>query len=145
MKKFIMVLFIVFLTASTALAGWQEDFESDYTANGLDVAVTNALAKGIAPEAIIETAMAMGVDGKALASAMCDGGVPVQALENSLSALGIPIQAVVKACGGGQGNISATGAFPGAAYSTAAKETTTSVPPQNIHPPIPASGNNFGQ
>lgn len=142
MKKIILALFIVILTTSTALADWQEDFVSDYTADGLGIAVTNALAKGIAPKAIIETAMAIeGVDGKALASAMCDGGVPVQALEDSLSILGIPVQAVAIACGGGQGNISATDAFPGAAYSTAAKETTTSLSPAIL----PASGNNFGQ
>ena len=149
MKKIIFALFAVLFTTSIALADWQEDFVSDYAEYGLGIAVTNALAAGNTPKAINETAMAMAiedVDGKALASAMCDSGVPIQALEDSLSVLGIPIQAVVKACGGGQGSISATGAFPGATYSTAAKATTANGPPPGVPPTIlPASGHNFGR
>ncbi len=150
MKKFILALFIVFLTTSTALAGWQKDFASNYTANGLNTAVTNALARGISPAAITEVAMAIdGMNGAILATAMCDGGVSVQALQDFLSVLGISQQTAIKSCGG-QGNISATGAFPGAAYSSAGKEIIFSDDRAGGvigggTPGSPASGNNFNR
>lgn len=148
MKKLIFALLAVLLTSSIALADWKDPFLSDYTNKGLNTAVTNALALGISPKAIIETAMAIeGVDGAVLATAMCDCGVPVLALQDSLSELGISQQVAINSCGG-QGNISATGAFPGAAYSSAGKEIIFSdnnarVGGGPLDPP--ASGHNFNR
>ncbi len=153
MKKIMMVLLALVLTSSIALADWQETFVTDYNESGLNAAVTNALAQGYTPEQIIAVAMAIeGVNGTVLASAMCDGGVPVQAMQNSLDLLGINQQTVMKSCGGGQGNISASGAFAGSGYSSAAKGTSqgagnlgsTGLPPVVAPPtPPPASGSNF--
>ena len=125
MKKIIFVLLAVFLTSSIALADWQETFKDDNLAGGLNVAVKNALAKGISPAAIIEMAMTIDdMSGAVLATAMCNSGVSVQALQGSLNILGINQQTAMKSCGGGQGNISAGGAFAGAEYSSAAKGTS---------------------
>ena len=148
MKKTVLVLLAILLTSSIALADWKDSFLTDYTTSGLNAAVTNALAHGIAPEAIIVTAMAIeGMNGVVLATAMCDGAVSIQALQDSLNVLGISQQVAITSCGG-QGNISATGAFPGATYSSANKEIIFSDKSGVIggRKPVPsASGNNFSR
>lgn len=148
MKKIISGLLVVLLAASIALADLKDSFLGDYTASGLNVAVSNRLSEGISPEEIIATAMSIkGVDGEQLATALCDGGVPVQDILSSLNVLAISQQVAINSCSG-QGNISARGSFPGAAYSSPGKQVIFSDNAGRIgggDPIPPASGNNFSR
>ena len=122
MKKIFFSLLAILITFSTASANWKETFLKDYSENGLNPAVMNALSQGIAPETIIETAMTIeGVNGAMVATAICDGGVPVNDLLNSLDLLGINRQTAIQSCGA-YGNVSASTAFPGSNYSSPGKE-----------------------
>ena len=146
-----LLILIFFLTVSTALANWQETFLTDYTDKGLNIAVINALAEGIAPKDIIIRAMAIeNMDGKELTAAVCDAGVAVQEMQESLPVLGINQETAIAICE----EISAANRFPGSQYSSASKRTNydgtetavippTPVPPTPPAPPRPASGNTF--
>jgi len=141
-------LLAVLLTVSTAIAGWQETFSSNFQEKDLNSAVTNALAQGIAPEEIIKTAMALGVDSKTLTEALCGAGVAVYALPESLEILKLNQQTAKDLCQ----DISATVRFPGSGYSSASKRTNYDgsnnrpLPPPDSsgsQPRLPASGHNF--
>ncbi|WP_419176490.1 hypothetical protein [Desulfosediminicola sp.] len=57
MKKIIAALSIVVVSATVALAGWLEDFQTAYEAENIQVAVEGALEQGTAPAEIIESAL----------------------------------------------------------------------------------------
>jgi len=122
--KISLPLFAVVLTTSIALADWQESFLDDYSEKGLNTAVTNTLAAGISPGAIIETAMAIdGMNGEVLAAAVCDGGVPVQDLQDSLHVLEISQRTAITLCAAVQETFLPAGSFPGAGYSSVSRKT----------------------
>jgi hypothetical protein len=143
------VLFTVVFTASIAWAGWEKTFVSDYSENGLNVAVSNALAAGIAPKAIVVQGMTIkDMDAEKLTAALCDAGIAVQEMLESLSVLKIDRQTAIAICE----DISQTNKFPGSSYSSAAKRTNYDGSGNIIHPPInprppqpvqPASGHTF--
>jgi lipid II:glycine glycyltransferase (peptidoglycan interpeptide bridge formation enzyme) len=119
MKIIILTLLAFLFTTSMALADWKESFLNDYTENGLNVALINALALGISPAKITDTAIAIDeIQAEMLVAAMCDAGVPWQDLQDSLPKLGIGRETAMIAC-----NISAEDRFSAAGYSSARKKT----------------------
>lgn len=90
MKKISFVLLAIALTASTAFAAWQDNFQSTYKNDGIDKAVIVALEEGIAPEPIIDEGLNIeslnpqnllkalycaGVDGNDIGKAALDTGI----------------------------------------------------------------------
>lgn len=110
MKKYALTaaLFFALMSGQAQAAGWQDDFVEDYDKFGLDVAVENALAEDIKPQAI----MAYVVKNRekfntdlSLKAIYC-AGVDVDIVERAGIALGIPnlvvkrnLEASIKECG----------------------------------------------
>lgn len=148
MKKIILTLFVVLLTASIALASWQDTFSSDYTKNSTG-AVANALALGASPGEIIDVALAIeGVQAELLATAMCDAGLSPQDLQGFLPKLGgMNLNALMTACGS-QDNISSENQFAGTSADSSSESKRTNYDGGAGATPIqllPASGNDFNQ
>ncbi|MBU0943585.1 MAG: hypothetical protein KJ804_11010 [Proteobacteria bacterium] len=93
MKKLFLPLLLISLTASVALAAWNDNFQSTYHKDGIDKAVIEALKEGIAPYPII--AVGQTIEGlnpqnliKALYCAGADGNdIGKAALDNGISEL----------------------------------------------------------
>ena len=93
MKKLFSVILITSLTASIALAAWNDNFQATYQREGIDKAVIAALEEGIAPHPII--AFGLAIEGmnpqnliKALYCAGADGDdIGKASLDNGISDL----------------------------------------------------------
>ncbi len=153
LKIFIIGLYAFIVASAPALAGWEDTFLLDYAEKGLNAAVINALAEGVAPSDIIVTGMAIeDMDGKVLTAAICDAGIAVPAMQKSLPVLKITQETAIAICE----EISLTNRFPGSQYSSASKRTNYDgssniipppppppVPPRPPEPVQPASGHTF--
>lgn len=57
MKKFAMIVAVLLVTSSVALAEWLVDFKDTYRQKGIDEAVERAMKEGIAPDSIVENGL----------------------------------------------------------------------------------------
>lgn len=93
MKKTFSIILIISLTASLALAAWNDNFQATYEKEGIDKAVIAALGEGIDPNSIIVAGQALeGLNPqnllKALYCAGADGNdIGKAALDNGISEL----------------------------------------------------------
>jgi hypothetical protein len=146
MKKITLMVPVLLISATIALADWKTDFAAEYAANGLQQAVSKALSQGVNPDDIALVAVQIqDLDTETIATAMCEAGIDVPIRENLLKILHMPLLTAVRACGGNQmDNISAGGAFPGSNYNSARKPTTSTGSGEILPPkPPPASGSTF--
>ncbi len=95
MKKTSLTILLTILSASVALAAWQDNFQSNYQNEGIDKAVIAALEEGIAPEPIVVKGQTLdglspqnllkalycaGADGNDISKAARDAGISEQIL-----------------------------------------------------------------
>ena len=76
MKKIVLSVLLVIMTAAVALAEWQVTFEESYINNGIDQAVIDALREGADPDSIVERGLILeGLNPQNLVMALYCAGV----------------------------------------------------------------------
>ena len=98
MKGIIFTALLCTFLATTAYADWQTDFQTTYQEEGIQPAVTKALAEGASPEAIINEALtSKGMATQGMISALYCSGADGNDIKKASDAAGIATSILVAA------------------------------------------------